>query len=75
MDRTPLKYAIDRGIPFTLVTASGDRYRVPHRDHISISPKGTYVTVFDDDDGFYVLPLLTVVALESTTGERIENKG
>jgi hypothetical protein len=38
----------------------GKSYRVPHPDYISIQPKGTFVVVFDDNDGAFVLPLLTI---------------
>jgi hypothetical protein len=39
---------------------------VRHRDYISISPKGTYVTVYDDEERFVVLPLLTMTGLASS---------
>ena len=40
----------NRNVPFTpyeIKTVSGDRYRVPHPDFISISPKGSFVVVID----------------------------
>jgi hypothetical protein len=40
----------NRNVPFTpyeIQTVSGDRYRVPHPDFISISPKGSFVVVID----------------------------
>ena len=40
----------NRSVPFTpyeIQTVSGDRYRVPHPDFISISPKGSFVVVID----------------------------
>jgi hypothetical protein len=46
--------------------ADGREYPVPHRDYISISPNGTFVTVYDDDERFVVLPLLTMTGLAST---------
>ena len=46
--------------------ADGKEYDVPHSDYISVSPKGTFVTVYDDDENFYVLPLLTMTGIGST---------
>jgi hypothetical protein len=40
---------------------------VPHRDYISLSPKGTFATVYDDEEHYFVLPLLTMTGLVSTT--------
>lgn len=65
MTRSQIVAAIERGEPFTLRMAEGREYAVPHRDYISISPKGTYVTVYDDEERFYVLPLLTMTGLVS----------
>lgn len=65
MTRSQIVAAIESGEPFTLLMADGKEYRVPHRDYISISPKGSYVTVYDDDEHFFVLPLLTMTGLAS----------
>ena len=43
--------------------ADGREHEVPHRDFISISPKGAVVVVYDDQDHFFVLPLLTMTGL------------
>ena len=37
-------------VSFTIHTASGAQLRVPTVDHIAISPTGTRVIVFTDDD-------------------------
>jgi hypothetical protein len=55
------------GMPFTLRMADGREYAVPHRDYISVSPKGTFVTVYDDEERFVVLPLLTMTGLASSS--------
>jgi hypothetical protein len=34
-------------LPYEIHTASGERYKVPHPDFISISPKGSFVIVID----------------------------
>lgn len=46
--------------------ADGQQYAVPHPDCISVSPKGTFITVYDDEERFFVLPLLTMTGLVST---------
>jgi hypothetical protein len=65
MTREQVVSAAATGIPFTLRMADGKKYPVPHRDYISIPPKGSYVIVYDDQGHFNVLPLLTMTGLES----------
>jgi hypothetical protein len=67
MTRSQIESAIASGVPFTLRMADGREYRVPHRDYISLSPKGTFATVYDDEEHYFVLPLLTMTGLVSTT--------
>jgi hypothetical protein len=66
MTRSQIESAINSGGPFALRMADGQEYAVPHPDHISLSPKGTFVTVHDDEERFSVLPLLTMSGLVST---------
>ena len=66
MTRTQIESAMQAGVPFTLRMADGREYAVPHRDYISVSPKGTFVTVYDDEERFVVLPLLTMTGLASS---------
>jgi hypothetical protein len=63
MDRTHLESAIKRGVPFTLRMADGQDYHVRHREYISLTPKGSAAIIFDDQDHFFVLPLLTITGL------------
>jgi hypothetical protein len=65
MTRKQIESAVVSGIPFTLLMADGKEYPVPHADHISLPPNASYVIVYDDNDGFTVLPLLTMTGLES----------
>lgn len=58
MNRSQIESAIESGTPFGLRMADGREYKVPHRDYISLSPKGTIVTVYDNEEHFFVLPLL-----------------
>lgn len=64
-NREQIKAAIERGVPFVLQMADGREYRVPHRDYVFLSPKGTYATVFDAEERFFVLPLLTMTGIAS----------
>jgi hypothetical protein len=65
MTRSQIESAMESGMAFTLRMADGREYEVPHRDYISLSPKGTFVTVYDDEERFVVLPLLTMTGLAS----------
>ncbi len=65
MTRSQIESAIEAGTPFSLRMADGREYAVPHPDYISLSPKGTFVTVYDDEERFVVLPLLTMTGLAS----------
>lgn len=66
MTREQVQSAAASGIPFTLRMADGKEYSVPHRDYISIPPRGLYVIVYDDQGRFTVLPLPTMTGLESS---------
>ena len=69
MSKSQVEAAIESGNPFSLRMADGKEYQVPHRDYISLSPKGTFVTVYDDDEKFYVLPLITMTGIASSTAD------
>ena len=51
--------------PFSILTTDGSKYRVPHQDHAFISPRGTRVVVFDDNDTSAMLTALHIVAVKS----------
>lgn len=69
MDRKLLQERIDANKPFSIATASGDRYVVESADYIHFSPSKTAVFVFwtDDegDDRYAIVPLLTITAVEA----------
>ena len=65
MTRSQIESAIESGVAFTLRMADGREYQIPHRDYISLSPKGTFVTVYDEEEHYFVLPLLTMTGLAS----------
>ena len=51
--------------PFTMLSADGNRYHVPHPDFFMVPPKGDRTLIFVRDDGSTVLldPLL-ITAIE-----------
>ncbi len=49
--------------------ADGREYEVPHRDYISLPPRGSYVVVFDDQGHYFALPLLTMTGLIHESGD------
>lgn len=63
MNRTQIESALERNIPFSVCMADGKAYHVPHRDYISLPPKGAFVVVDDDQGHVFVLPLLTMTGL------------
>ena len=66
MEKAALKNIIDRNVPFTIVTASGQTYDIPHTDYILVSP-GEYNTVIAytaDGDGTNMLDLRTITDLQ-----------
>ena len=74
MTRKQIESAVASGRPFTLRMADGREYPVPHTDHISLPPNASYVIVYDDDEGFTVLPLLTMTGLESKVSSNGKKK-
>jgi len=67
MSNSFIEEAIASARPFTIHTASGKSYRVPHADFIHFSTKRTTVYVSVVEDGKELLatiPLLTVSSVE-----------
>ena len=50
--------------PFTIVTTSGHRYKVPTADHAGIHPRGTRVVIWFDDDSGVTIAGLHIAAIE-----------
>ena len=46
--------------PYEIRMASGERYVVPHADFVSVSPRGSFVIVFDDNEHPYHLNALLI---------------
>ena len=51
-------------VPFTIVTRSGQKYRVPTPEHAGMDPQSTRLVVWFDDRTGVVLAGLHVSALE-----------
>jgi hypothetical protein len=64
MNRSHIDDALTSGKPFTIRTADGKEFLVRTRDHIYISPKGTFVQVVDDKERINSIPLLTMTSVE-----------
>ncbi len=63
MDRSQIDAAMKSGRPFTIRTADGMEFLVPTRDHILVSPKGTFVQIVDDEERIHSIPLLTMTSV------------
>ena len=50
--------------PFSIVTSSGEKYRVPSRDHFGFSPHKSRVLVWSDNDTTALITALHIVAIE-----------
>jgi hypothetical protein len=64
MNRSQIEDALNTGRPFTIRTADGREFFVRTRDHITISPKGTFVQVFDDEERVHSIPLITMTSVQ-----------
>ena len=63
MNRSQIEAAVERNLPFTLRMDDGKEYHVPHRDYISLPPRGAFVVVYDEQEHVFVLRLLTMTGL------------
>lgn len=55
--------------PFTVRTSDGREYVVPTPDHAAVSPKGTYVVLFSDNDTHANVAGLHVAAVVEQTSD------
>ncbi|MGO9201171.1 MAG: hypothetical protein ACLQM8_11640 [Limisphaerales bacterium] len=58
--------------PFSIVTSSGNRYRVATADHAGVNPRGSQVVVWFDDESSVTLSGLHIVALEKEAPSKAE---
>jgi hypothetical protein len=63
VNRDQIVSAIESNLPFTILMADGREYQVPHKDYISLPPKGGFVIVYDDHRHAFMLPLLTMTGV------------
>jgi hypothetical protein len=57
-------------VPYEIHMASGERYRVPHPDFISVSPRGAYVVIIDAKDRPHHLSALLIERASPPNGHR-----
>ncbi len=46
--------------PYEIQMVSGERFPVPHRDFIAVSPRGTFAVVVDEEDRPHHLSALLI---------------
>jgi hypothetical protein len=63
MNLSQVEDAIESKQPFLIRTADGREFQVPTRDHIAVSPKGSFVVVFGDDERITSIPLLMIASV------------
>ncbi|MDW8343007.1 MAG: hypothetical protein RMM51_00775 [Verrucomicrobiae bacterium] len=51
-------------VPFVVYTADGREYKVPTPDHAHVSPGGSRVSIWTDDETEYILPALLISGLK-----------
>jgi hypothetical protein len=61
--------------PYEIQMASGQCYEVPHPDFISISPRGSFVVLFDANEHPYHLSTLLVERVSLLKGRRGRKSG
>ncbi|MFT4637082.1 MAG: hypothetical protein ACI8T1_000390 [Verrucomicrobiales bacterium] len=66
MDKSAFREILASNLPFTIFTASGERYDVGHPDFVSLAPdSGTSVIVYGENGiGFSLLDLSTITDIK-----------
>ncbi len=69
MEKAAITELLATNEPFTIVTASGQKYEVSHPDFVSVAPgEGTIVIVYGPDGiGFCILDLSTISDIQFET--------
>jgi hypothetical protein len=57
-------------VPYEIHMASGESYEVPHPDFISISPRGSYVIIIDEEERPHHLNALLIDRASPVNGQR-----
>jgi hypothetical protein len=60
-------------VPYEIHTASGEHFKVPHPDFISVSPKGSFVVVIDNQERPHHLNSLLIERASLLPRERRRN--
>jgi hypothetical protein len=56
--------------PYEIRMVSGERYRVPHPDFVSVSPRGSFVIVFGKNERPHHLSTLLIECAAPLNGHR-----
>ena len=59
-------------VPFTICLADGRTFNVPHNEFLALFPSGRAAIVMYEDDGFTLIDLLMVTALD--VKQKAENR-
>jgi hypothetical protein len=58
-------------VPFVVHTADGQEFKIPTAEHAQVSPRGTRLTIWNDDDTWHLLPGLLISGVKvSANGRR-----
>ncbi|HRQ90691.1 MAG TPA: hypothetical protein PLA50_17995 [Bacteroidia bacterium] len=67
MNIEQIEEAAQRGVPFILKVADGDRFEIPHADYLFLPPRSSrarsYIVVHNDEGYASILPLITITSL------------
>ena len=61
--------------PYKIKMVSGESFVVPHPDFVSISPKGSFVIVFEADESPHHLSSLLIESVSPRNGQRARKRG
>ena len=66
MEKAAIREILATNHPFTVVTASGQKYEISHPDFVSVAPgEGSTVIVYGPDGiGFSILDLATITDIQ-----------
>lgn len=56
--------------PYEIRMASGEQYVVPHPDFVTVSPKGSFVIVFGEDEDPHHLSSILIESASPLNGTR-----
>jgi hypothetical protein len=61
-------------VPFVIRMGDGREFLIPHPDFAGVSPKGSTVTIYGNDDGAMLLSGILIASVERLTGRGTRRK-